>query len=135
MTSLIVDASVAVRWYLPESGSDPAERILAGAASLLAPELVLAEIGNAVWKRVRKSEVSIETALAIVDRAKTAFTKLTSMSELAAPAMGLSARYDHPIYDCFYLALAERESAPLVTADKRLAALAGRVGVAVATFA
>lgn len=39
-------------------------------------------------------------------------------------------RHDHPIYDCFYLALALKEDAPLVTADRKLAILAKKAGIA-----
>ena len=129
--SLIVDASVAVRWYLPEPGAKEAERVLLSEMPLLAPELIIAEIGNAIWKRVRRGEVSERDAVDIVGRAMTAFTRLTPLSELAVSAMALAAKLDHPVYDCFYLALAARENAPLITADKKVHGLRDRAGVAV----
>jgi predicted nucleic acid-binding protein len=129
--NLVVDASVAVRWYLPEDGAEEAESILLSESSLIAPELVIAEIGNAVWKRVRKGEVPRGEAVNIVDRALTAFTSLIPLSELAVSAMALSTKLNHPIYDCFYLALALRETAPLVTADRRLHAIQDQAGVSV----
>lgn len=129
--SLIVDASVAARWYLPEDGAEEAERILLSDTPLIAPQLVIAELGNAVWKRVRKGEVSAEDAVDIVERAMSAFSALTPLPELAVSAMALSAKLNHPIYDCFYLALAVRENARLVTADKRLHGIRRQAGVEV----
>ena len=49
------------------------------------------------------------------------------MTTLADEALRIAVAINHPAYDCFYLALARREAAPLVTADKRLAAAAQRV--------
>lgn len=49
--SLIVDASVAVKWFSEEEQSDLAETLLASMELLIAPDLVIAEIGNALWKR------------------------------------------------------------------------------------
>ena len=133
--SLIVDASVAVRWYLPEDGSAAAERILEREDDLIAPDLVLAEIANAVWKRVRKNEVTKDDALAIVERARIDFTEFVPIERLVVSAMALAADHNHPIYDCLYVALARREDALLVTADGRLAELAERVGVKVEAIA
>ena len=47
--------------------------------------------------------------------------------QLQAEALALACHLDHPVYDCVYLALARREAALLVTADKRLQQLAARV--------
>jgi predicted nucleic acid-binding protein len=129
--SLIVDASVAVRWYLPEPGSEEAERILAAGQDLLAPELVIAELGNAVSKRVRKQEVSSELAIEIMHEATKAFSGLIPLAGLAPRAMLFATRYGHSIYDCFYVALAHEKGGTLVTADRKLASVAGRCGVAV----
>ena len=55
MTKLVVDASVAIKWFLPEPLSEEARQILdeyqAGRLSVLAPDLIYAEVGNIVWKR------------------------------------------------------------------------------------
>ena len=49
------------------------------------------------------------------------FTRLVPLQELQDQALDLALRRDHPAYDCFYVALAERKAAPLLTADRRLA--------------
>lgn len=129
--SLIVDASVAVEWYLPERNSLEAERILSTDTDLLAPEIVIAEIGNAVWKRFQKAEVSLELAVDIIERATTAFSVLVPVTDLAREAMLLALRHRHSIYDCFYVALAQHARAPLATADVKLAAVATQIGIEV----
>jgi len=115
----VVDASVAVKWLLEEPGTAEAEALLAGGEPPWAPELLLAEIGNVIWKRTRRSEAP--TALrAGYDLLPGSFRHLVPMAELASESFDLALRHDHPISDCFYVALARRESAPLVTADARL---------------
>jgi predicted nucleic acid-binding protein len=124
--TLVVDASVAVQWVLPEPQSDRAALLLNGEA-IVAPDLVYAEIGNAIWKRGVQGEISPADAIQALATAIGLFTTLIPMSELAARATEIAIAIRHPIYDCFYLALAERERAPLVTADKRLIAAAKKM--------
>ena len=124
--TLVVDASVAAKWVLPEPDSEQAERLKETGEALIAPTLVLAEIGNAVWKRAIKRELTPDDASNAVRLAASLFTDLYPMEQLAVRATELAISLRHPIYDCFYLALAERESVSLVTADARLLTLAKR---------
>lgn len=127
--SLVVDASVAAKWVLPEPDSDSAEALCRTGELLIAPTLVLAEIGNAVWKRAVKGELTKADAAAAVESAARLFSQLLPMEQLAIRATELSIDLRHPIYDCFYLALAEREAATLVTADTRLLAAAKKTKI------
>jgi|SRR6185369_2883033 len=124
--TLVVDASVAVLWVLPQNGSERA-LALRSEQPLIAPSLIVAEVGNAIWKAVRRAEVSREHALTAIDAALAAVNQLAPMEDLRLSALEFSIELDHPIYDCFYLALAEREHAPLVCADKRIAEKAKRL--------
>ncbi len=117
--TLVVDASVAVLWTLQQTGSDRAAA-LNGEAGLIAPSIILAEVGNAIWKAVRRGDLPRADAAMAVDLALSPIDQLTTGEELRLRALDLAIELDHPIYDCFYLALAERERCPLVTADKRL---------------
>jgi predicted nucleic acid-binding protein len=128
MTSLIVDASVAIKWYLQEIGSDEAHALRGTVDDFLAPELVIAEVGNAIWKRRVRGQIEVDEALLVIDRVPRMFSWLSSLRELSDAAMRISATLPHPIYDCFYLALAEREKAPVVTADQRLLLAAKKLG-------
>jgi predicted nucleic acid-binding protein len=121
---LVIDASVAIKWYVEQPHSEAARRLAAGGDDLLAPEVLLAEAGSALWKYVRAEEMTIEQARTVLGKIPAHFDTLFTLSPLANEAFEIAVSIRHPIYDCFNLALARRERAPLVTADKRLAAAA-----------
>jgi predicted nucleic acid-binding protein len=124
--TLVIDASVASKWVLPEPQSNEAHALRLTGEPIIAPELVYAEIGNAIWKRAAIGELSEAHALEALAIATGLFTAIVPMAALAARATQIAIALKHPIYDCFYLALAERERAPLISADKRLLAAAKR---------
>jgi len=119
---LVVDASVAVKWYVPETGSQRAQVVLKSQAHLLAPDLILPEIGNILWKKVRRGELTLGDA-EIITAALTAScpVQLISSSGLLTAALQIAAAYDRSVYDSLYLALARQTGCQLVTADERLA--------------
>lgn len=119
--TIIVDASVAAKWVLDEDGSDRAN-LLRAERDLAAPSLIAAEIGNALWKAVRRRLVSRDSAIVAAQAALLAFDTLVPNEDLHVRALELAADLNHPVYDCFYLALAERERAPIVSADDKLLA-------------
>jgi predicted nucleic acid-binding protein len=131
MTNLIVDASVAVKWFFQEIDTAAAVKLREGDATFVAPELILAEIGNAAWKKCLRNEIDKKQAIFTVQRAPAVFSTLVTVSELLEAAMELSIALAHPIYDCFYLALAERENAAIVTADERMFAAARKARIKV----
>lgn len=118
--SLIVDASVAVKWFAEEPLSDKAELVLAGPDDLIAPALVLAELGNALRKKAAQNILTREQAIDALREAPSFFVRLYPLPDLALRATEIAFDLRHPVYDCFYLALAERERLPLVSADERL---------------
>lgn len=131
--TLVVDASVATKWVLPETGSDRASALRHESEELIAPALIVGEIGNAIWKRVAWHEVQPDDAVRALETAINLVSRLVPMDDLAARALEIAIALQHPIYDCFYLALAERENVPLVCADgplmtkaKKLKAIAVR---------
>jgi predicted nucleic acid-binding protein len=131
MTSLIVDASVAVKWFFEEPGGKDALELRGDDVEFAAPDLVIAEIGHAAWKKWRRKEISAEVAMFAVRRAPLLFSSLVSILDLTGEASALSINLAHPIYDCFYLALAQRENAPLATADEAMIAAARKAKVKV----
>jgi predicted nucleic acid-binding protein len=124
MTNLIVDASVAARWFVPAFSWPSAVSLLKAGDVLLAPEPILAETANAFWKAVRAGYMTPDEMQAAVAEMPGCFQRLASLRALAGDAAEIAILLNRPIYDCFYLALARRERAPLVTADRRLAAAA-----------
>ncbi len=117
---VVADASVAIKWVFPEVDSDRAVDLRKTDDSIIAPDLIVVEIGNAIWKRAVRGAIDPVDAVEAHKLAIALLTRLVPIQELAERAMELAITLRHPIYDCFYLALAERERAPLVTADKRL---------------
>lgn len=122
----VVDASVVVDWVAPDSDpSLPARRLLAQwaeqDADVLAPRLLLEEVGNALLTGVRRdrwSGAQADTAFAALLRLP---IQLRDTPADVARAYELSRRYDeHPIHDMIYIAMTERLGEQLVTADRRL---------------
>jgi predicted nucleic acid-binding protein len=125
--SLIVDASIATKWVANEPKSDEA-RALYLSDDCLAPSLILAEVGNALWKKHRQQLITVAQARAAIS-ALPGHLQLFDIIPLAEHALEFALALRHPIYDCYYLALAERESAMLVTADERFIATAKKTKV------
>jgi predicted nucleic acid-binding protein len=117
---LIVDASVAAKWLIAEDGSAAARLLLERGEVIQAPDLVLAEVGNVLWRHVRRGAFPALGAAQALRRLGDYFGRLVPLDELAFRAVEIAVALDHPIYDCTYLALAERETLSLVTADARL---------------
>ena len=120
--TLVVDASVATKWVLPEPGSAEAAALRTQDPDLIAPSLVVAELGNALWKGVMRGDIAGRDVVHILQIAAGHYARLIPLEDIAAEATKLAVDLKHPIYDCFYLALAERERAPLSSADRRLVA-------------
>ena len=123
MSVVVVDANVVVKWFVDEAGADRASAFRSGA--MVAPDLVFAEVGNALWKLQRKGVLTAADYWEAVQALRVAPIGVVSVLELLPSAARLALELDHPLHDCFYLALAMREGAPLVTANQRLLAVAG----------
>lgn len=116
----VVDASVAFKWLLPEVHAAEAESLLSNDVELLAPDLIHAEIGNVLWKRVVSRDISREKAKEALRQFMAIEIDTTPTSFLVDDALELACQYRRSIYDSLYLALAVMSQARLVTADKRL---------------
>ena len=119
MKKFVVDASVAVKWFVPEVHSEAAARVLDPEIALYAPDLIGPEFGNILWKKVRRKEIAREEAGEIVS----AFAKLPfdlrPSSLLLLPAFDLAMALERTVYDSLYLALAVAEDCALITADAK----------------
>lgn len=119
--SLVIDASVACKWFVEERGSAQAEALLAGGAGpLLAPDLIVPEVCSAAWRKLRAGQMTADQAGAAVQGLASFFDDLVPGARLAAASFAIAQALDHPVYDCFYLALAEAEDTRVITADARL---------------
>jgi predicted nucleic acid-binding protein len=134
---VVVDASVAAKWFLPEDG----EPLAAPAIALLdkydneevrfvVPDLFYVETASAIWKAVRKGRVPLafgEQALVLLTQRK--FPTVPSL-KLLDKAFPIATAHGRSVYDCLYVALAAQTNSQLITADERLAnSLASRFPV------
>ena len=137
MSALVLDASVAVKWFLPAQDEalvpqalDLLARHTKSELRFLVPDLFWAEMGNIFWKAVRTRRCprhyAEESAVSL--RAKDLTT--ASSRELMSDALAIAITFDRTVYDSLYVALAVSHNIPLVTADERLAnALAAKLPV------
>jgi predicted nucleic acid-binding protein len=115
----VIDASVAVKWVVEETGTADA-LALRQRGRLIAPELLIAECANILWKKVRREELSKEEAVLAARLLEGADIELVPMRSLLEVATSIAIELDHPAYDCVYIALAQASDCQFVTADERL---------------
>lgn len=114
MTQFIIDASTAVKWFLPESHAEAARRVLDTRHDLMAPDLIWAEVGNAIRKRWRRGEVSQRAARALLQDFRRFPLRIHASDTLLQGALDLAMQDQRSLYDNLYLALAVYEACPLV---------------------
>lgn len=121
---IVVDASVAAKWFLPEAGTAEAVALQEGEDQLLAPDLIRVEVAAAITRRVRDpkkplapkdAEQRVNKWLRLLDDAA---LELIRQEQLMAEAAKLSIDRQHPLQDCLYLAAARQYDLPLITADR-----------------
>jgi predicted nucleic acid-binding protein len=117
---VVIDASVAVKWFIQEPDRAAARQLLEPGKRLIAPELLVAEVASALWKRAMAGESDVRQAPLTAASLPRFFARLVSLAPLATRSLEIAAELRHPVYDCFYLALAESEDTVVVTADRRL---------------
>jgi predicted nucleic acid-binding protein len=116
---LVIDASVAVKWILPEENSEIAEELITRGVWMHAPVFIFLEIANTLWKRMRAGELHEAEAVDCLTGVRRAPLILWQGEEPLPATLALAQELDHAVYDCEYLALALELDAVYVTADKR----------------
>ena len=123
-TELVVDSSVAIKWSVIEPLVTEATAVLqayqAGALTLLAPDLIYAELGNIVWKKQTMQGLAAADAQRIISDILGLQLMTTPSAELFADGYRLAVAHRRTVYDALYLALSVRRQCPFVTADERL---------------
>lgn len=115
----VVDASVAVKWLVVEEGSADARAMLDD-EELHAPRLLVSEVANAVWRKVRIDQVDRGAAGQLLATITDMPVRWHADETIRADAIRLAIAHDRPVYDLMYLALAQRLGVRVVTADQRL---------------
>jgi predicted nucleic acid-binding protein len=117
----VVDASLVVKWFVPEVHSDAARRWLDASHDYIAPDLLFPEAGNAIWRKVRRGELTDDEGQRLaVDLSRVA-VEAVSMRGLLPDACALAVGTSITVYDATYLTLAVRLETQVITGDDRLA--------------
>ena len=117
--TLVVDASVAVQWLFPESQTDAAKRVLKHAREILAPDLLWAEVGSAMLKKINRKQISHDEAAAVLKEFQNYPIQITESKTLADTALAVACDIGLSIYESLYLSLSYSRDCPLVTADRK----------------
>ena len=120
MSLLVVDSSVAVKWFFGEIHTNAARRALKRPVRLHAPDLLLLEADNVVCKRIRRGELTFAEGDRIRAGLRAMPVQTHSFLPLLEPGYAIACRTGRSLYDCLYVALAELLDGRMVTADRRL---------------
>lgn len=122
--TIVIDASVAVKWFVPEPGDAAAQKILAGDEPLIAPALIRIEVTGAFIRQYRRAVLPEEAARAAHEAWEQMLSegtiRLVADAELYEEAVRYAFAARHDLPDCLYVALAKRFGASIVTADAAL---------------
>jgi predicted nucleic acid-binding protein len=119
LNTLVIDAGILIKWVVEEDGTNLA-LALRQKARLMAPDLIVAECANILWKKVQRKELSRDEAHFAARLLQSAEVELVPARAFMESATRIAIELDHPAYDCLYLALAVENGCRFVTADKRL---------------
>lgn len=126
--TIVVDASVAIKWILEEDGSQAARQLVADEV-LVAPDFLIIESANVLWAAARAGKLSVDRAKSALAAISATPIQFLSATDYGDAAQSLAFELEHPVYDSLYLAVALAERAVLVTADRRFASRVVRHGV------
>jgi predicted nucleic acid-binding protein len=122
MRQAVIDSCVCAKWLIKEEHSEKAISLLSSDLELVAPDIVLAEAANVLWKTVKRGLLTPEQADARLTDLPSFFNRLLPTFDLVPEALALGIAVDVPICDCVYVVASRRTGSRLVTADSRLIA-------------
>lgn len=119
MSRYVVDASVAIKWFLPEIHSEAALRLRRSRYRLYVPAVMTLELGNVLAKRIRRGELTRAEGDVVLKELKLLPLQRHADDRLFPIAYQLALDTQRSLYDCLYLALAEAVDGIMVTADRK----------------
>ena len=118
--ALVIDANVAVKWYVKQHDAADARAVMSSGDELIAPDLLVAEVANALWIHVRSGDIELDKALDSIEELPQLIT-LESATKLASSALRMAHELVCSPYDCIYAVLALDRKCDFVTADRKFA--------------
>jgi predicted nucleic acid-binding protein len=119
LNSFVLDASVAAKWYVNEEYSTSALQLAETNPNWIVPDLFFAEVGNVMWKKVRRGEIDEIDAKEAVSLLNQLEFKVYDAKSLIDSALKLAFQFECTVYDGLYLSAAIMENCPFVTADRK----------------
>jgi predicted nucleic acid-binding protein len=116
---IVVDASVAAKWFIAEDNADDVLELLSRPYELHAPDLLFLEVDNVLCKLIRRGLLSDEEGLNIHDRISTFPIRSYPSHNFREEAFHMAVGTKRSIYDCLYLAVAEALDGRMITADRK----------------
>ena len=120
MSILVIDASVAIKWFLPEPHSINAIRLIDAGHELTAPDLIIPEFGNVLWKKWQRQELEPDVIPSLLNDLCRMNVSIVPTFSLICEASRISVSWRRSFYDSIYLALAVASNGRMVTADEKL---------------
>lgn len=117
---LVIDTSVAVKWFLAEEDHQTAIALLGTEAVFVAPDLIFTEFATALQKKIKRGETDQAQSAESCASLSSLFVSVTPTLLLFERALDLALAMNHPVQDCIFLACAERTGLRVVTADRKL---------------
>jgi predicted nucleic acid-binding protein len=119
MSVVVVDASVVIKWFVPENGTEAALQLLESGDQFVAPDLLFAEVANTIWKKTLRGELTVIDSHQLAADLERIAVETIQSRELATDAHALALITSRSVYDSMYVALAIRLETRLITADER----------------
>jgi len=117
----VLDASVMIKWFIPEIYWEQASRLQSYSESNLhTPDFAQLECTSILSKKVRRKEIEIEDANQIQELLLQMPVQMHPWQDLLLDAGQIAHETYRSVYDCLYLVLAKRINGRMVTADKKL---------------
>jgi predicted nucleic acid-binding protein len=118
--TVVIDASIAIKWFVPENLREQALDVLKAEDHLAAPDLLIPDLASLALEKARRNEISSLQARTIMSGIESSGLELIPASIVCDRAIEIADTLDRSAYDCFYIATAERLDTTLITADARL---------------
>jgi predicted nucleic acid-binding protein len=119
VSGYVVDASVAIKWFIPEIHSELALRARRSHNPLHIPAFMTLELGSVITKKIRRGELTRDEGKTILKELRHLPLQRHADERLFPAAYELALDTQQSLYDCLYLALTVAVDGRMITADQK----------------